>query len=324
MKIAVHTTCLSIAVSGLLGCSHSSKTASTEKSSHGSAKTNSVATGESTLIRHVSIKSAGDSSYTLPPYEEKLLENGLRILFVPDQTLPYVSYSLLVRVGAIQDPDGLSGVTSLVTELLNKGTKKRSAPQIAADLGQLGADLDASTSTEFSVVSASGLSTQADALLANLLEIVTEPTFSDAEIERVRKQTLSVIQRQEDNPEGFSEQAFDHFLFGQHPYSRPIIGTIKTVSAIRKKHIIQQYLHYFRPNNSYLAVVGKYTPELAGKIEKEFSKWQPREVAPAKLPAEEVISGLKVELIDKSGLVQAQIHIGNLGIARKDPDFLAL
>lgn len=272
----------------------------------------------------VPVKPDAKSAYKLPDFQEKRLDNGLQLLFVPDKRLPYVSYSLLIRAGAVQDPPELSGLASMVAELLDKGTKKRGAPQIAADLGQMGADFDASASVEYSVISASGLSTQAEPLLKNLLEIVTQPTFTDHEIERQRQQFLSAIERQVDNPEAFANLAFNAFLYGSEPYARSVTGNTKSIQAIKKKHIIQHYLKYFRPNNAILAVIGNFTPELATQVEKDFGSWQPREVSPPKFGEPPAIKGLQVELVDKPGLVQSQIRMGHIGIARLNDDFLPI
>ena len=101
---------------------------------------------------------AGSNSFELPQYQEKTLPNGLRILFVPDEKLPYVTFSLLVRAGSAQDPASHPGLTAMVAELLDKGTVKRSATQIANDLGNMGAELDSSASFDYTTVTASGLS----------------------------------------------------------------------------------------------------------------------------------------------------------------------
>lgn len=269
-------------------------------------------------------RAEGKTGYKLPPFEERKLANGLTVLLVPDQKLPYISLSLLIRAGSIQDPEGLTGLSSMVAELIDKGTKKRSAPQIAAELGQLGAELDATSSIEHTLISASSLSMQADALLKNVLEIVTEPTFSEKEIDRIRKQMLTMIDRRVDSPDAYTQLAFNAFLFGRHPYARPASGNQKSVMAIKKKHIIQHYLRHYRPNNAILAVVGKYTPELIEKVEKGFGAWQAREVPKSQFPEVEPIKGVQIELVDKPGLVQSQIRLGHLGIKRQNEDFVAL
>lgn len=270
--------------------------------------------------------SANDSKsgYRLRPFEEKTLENGLKILYVPDEALPYISLSLMVRSGAAQDPENQPGLASFVAEMLDKGTRKRSATQIADELGKLGADFDASASADYSLVSLSGLSHHGEQMLGNLAEIVMQPVFSDVEIERTRKNFLAQIERRLDHPDVFASNAFSQYLYGSHAYAHPAIGTEKSVRSLKKKNIIQHYLRFYRPNNTLLAVVGKITPEFKSKVETAFGAWEKREIPTVPFGKVPEIKGVQIELIDKPGLVQTQIRMGELGIKRQDPDFLAL
>ena len=271
-----------------------------------------------------SVVSETKSGYRLRAFEEKTLPNGLRLLFIPDGTLPYVSFSMLVRSGSAQDPKGQEGLSMMVAELLNKGTSKRSATQIASDLGNLGAEFEASASHDYSVISASSLSPNADALLANVLELVTMPSFPDAEIERTRKQALAHIARLPDSADAFADLAFQSYLYGDHPYGRPSSGTLASIKDLKKKNIIQAYLKTYRPNNAILAVVGQVTPELRQKIESGFGTWQKRDLPTPELQKPPKIEGLAIRVIDYPSLTQSQIRIGEMGIKRTDSDFLAL
>lgn len=264
------------------------------------------------------------SGYRLRDFEEKTLPNGLRILFIPDQALPYVSLSMLIRSGSAQDPKGQEGLASTVAELLTKGTTKRSATQIADDLGNMGAELDANASYDYSVVSASALSNVSAGLLTNMLEVVTQPTFPDAEIERTRKQALAQLARLPDNADAFADLAFSSYLYGDHPYGRPAIGTPKSLADLKKKNIIQSYLRNYRPNNAILAVVGQYSPDFRRKVEEGFGAWQQRDLPKTEWPVAAKPEGLGIRVIDYPGLVQSQIRIGTLGIQRSNKDFLAL
>jgi zinc protease len=285
-----------------------------------------IATGCSSSGKHTDGTPVMDtrSGYHLRTFEEKTLPNGLRLLFIPDNSLPYVSFSLLIRSGSAQDPKGQEGLSSMVAELLNKGTTKRSATQIATELGNMGAEFDANSAYDYSVLSASSLSPQADQLLSNVLEITTTPSFPDAEIERARKQTLAQLARLPDNADAFADLAFSSYLYGDHPYGRPTIGTVNSVKALKKKNIIQTYLKTYRPNNAILAVVGQLTPEIRAKVESGFGAWQKRDLAPTTWPETPKIEGLGIRVVDYPAIVQAQVRIGNMGIKRKDPDFLAL
>ena len=312
-----------IASLGLGACaSHPSKTESPSPAAATSSNAASPPPGASVpLLPSAEVKSPAAA---LRPFEEKTLANGLRLIFIPDNTLPSISFSMLIRSGSAQDPKGQEGLASMVAELIDKGTKTRSATQIADEIGNMGAEFDTNAAYDYSVVSASALTPQADQLFKNVLEVVTMPTFPDAEIERARAQALAHIARLPDNADAYADLAFSSYLYGDHPYGRPTIGTAQSVKDLKKKNIIQAYLRMFRPNNAILAVVGQYTPELRTKIEDGFGAWQKREVADVLIPEPTKVEGLSIRLIDKAGLVQSQIRIGNLGIKRSSPDFLAL
>jgi zinc protease len=212
----------------------------------------------------------------------------------------------------------------MTADLLDQGTSRHTAPQIAEALARLGTEFNAATEEDYSLASVGSLSTNADALLDLFSEVVMQPAFADAEIARARAQALARIQKRVDDANGFADAAFADYLFGDHPYSRTELGTATAMAEIKKKNIIMNYKRYYRPNNSILAVVGKIGPELRQRVEKVFGAWQPQEVAPPAFPPPPKIEGLSIRLVEKPGIQQAQIRIGQVGIRRQDEDFLAL
>lgn len=265
------------------------------------------------------------SSFRLPSFDEETLPNGLTLLYVPDESLPYVSYSLLVKGGASTDPADASGLTSFVADLLDQGTSKRNATEVADALAEVGAEFDASVNSDYSLFSSSALSTDAEVLADLFSEIVTQPSFSAEEVQRVSKKTIAQLKKRIDSPDAFIDVAWDANIYGEgHPYSHPVNGTVKSVEQFKRKNIIQHYLKYFRPNNSILAVVGKITPGVRAKVKEAFGHWEKRNVALVSPPEIPKVQGLQVLLVSKPGLVQSQIRIGNGGIKRNDPEFLTL
>jgi zinc protease len=270
---------------------------------------------------------AGASSptnYHLRNFEEKTLPNGLRILFIPDESLPYVSYSLMIKSGSDKDPETEAGLAEMVAGLLDKGTVKRNATQIADAFGTLGADFDASAGEDYSLISIGGLSMHAATLLTDFAEVTLQPAFSDLEIERVRKQMIAHVTKRIDNPEAYSQVAFQEYVYGAHPYGHPVSGTPASLRLIKKKNLIQHYLREYRPNNAILAVVGKYSPEVAEKVQSTFGAWQGRESKNAEFSQIQPPNGVQIRLVEKPGLTQTQIRMGSIGIKRQNPDFLAL
>ena len=127
-----------------------------------------------------------------------------------------------------------------------------------------------------------------------------------------------------DNPSTFAESEMDLYLFGNHPYGRDTDGTKETLKGIRKQDIIKHYLTYFRPNNATLAVVGAFDERFEKSVEDTFSKWSKRSIPIIAVQAPPNIEGIKVKLVVKSGLQQAQVRISSLGIARSNDDYLKL
>lgn len=270
----------------------------------------------------VSVNDSGVT--TLRPYRERNLSNGLKVLFINENSLPSLSFGLLIQSGATADPEGQTGLSNLVSDLLSQGTKKRDASKIADDLGLIGATFSSNVDNDYTYLALNGLSFSADQLLANFSELAMEPSFPDQEIERTKKQTLAMIDRGLDNSRVVADRAANQFLFGTHPYGRPVSGSYKDVAALTKKNIIQHYLRYYRPNNAILTVVGKFDAEFEKKVEAQFGSWVKRDVPKLDLDAPKAPEGLRIRVVEKAGLTQAQIRFGAIGIRRKDDDFLDL
>lgn len=267
---------------------------------------------------------SGSGVTALRAYRETTLPNGLKILFLEDQTLPSIALSLLVKTGSVQDPEGQAGLSNLVTELLDQGNKKRDAMGIADDLARLGAQFEASANYDYSTLSLTGLSFSANEVLVQFYDLATGPTFPNEEIERVKKQVIARLERGLDNPSYVADLATLRAVYPAHPYGRALLGTKKDVSALSKKSVIQHYLRYYRPNNSILSVVGKFDEAYARKVEATFANWTRRDVPASDIPVPVEAVGVRLRVVDKPGLTQAQIRFAGLGIERKDESFLAL
>jgi zinc protease len=267
--------------------------------------------------------STASSEFQLRSYQEETLPNGLRILFVPDNTLPRLSLNMVVKVGASQDPVGLEGLSQMTGWLLEDGTTRRSALQVADEFAFLGTELGTSVTHETTSVSASSLTADRKKLLQLFSEVILSPAYSQRELNRKREQAVSGLKRLVDNPSSYADHLLDQALFGAHPYGRLAIGSEASLKRISKSDLIKHYFKFFRPNNAMLAVVGSYDEAFRNEVRKAFSEWQPREFdkEESKNLSEAPAS---IKLVSKAGLKQAQIRFGHLGVSRTDPDFLRL
>jgi zinc protease len=261
----------------------------------------------------------------LPPIKEKVLENGLKVIVVEHHELPIVSLRLVCKAGSQYDPPGKAGVTNFMTGLLKKGTESRSATDIADKIDYIGGKLGAGSGWSATYVTCTVLTKHLETGLDLMQDIALHPAFSDDEIERLRQQTLSSIKNSKDQPASLASEAFNAWLYGNHPYAFPTEGTEETVTGITRDDILEQYHRIFIPNNAVLFIVGDIKPKQAFKIaEKAFGDWNQGEIPQVEFPEVKNPEGYRIRLINKPDATQARIRIGHLGIARENEDYFPI
>ncbi|UOF02767.1 M16 family metallopeptidase [Bdellovibrio reynosensis] len=266
----------------------------------------------------------GNGSFTLQPYKTVTLDNGLKIVFIRDTSLPRISLTMMLKTGTMQEPAQQAGLNALTAYLLEQGSQSRDAMKIADDFGQLGSSIDISAGADITTVYADSLNVSSDFLLDLFADVTMNPAFKEGEINRIRAQMVAALQKKVDNPSAFANLKMDQYLFGNHPYGRDENGTIEGLKGITKQDIIKHYLTFYRPNNASLAVVGNFKEDFEKRVQEQFSKWGKRSIPIIKAEAPPVIDGLKVKLVVKKGLQQTQIRIGQIGISRVDKEYLTL
>lgn len=267
-------------------------------------------------------KAYSGGGFTLLPFKQVVLPNGLRVYFVKDDSLPRVSLTLLVKAGLREE--SAPGLNALTASLLEQGTQSRSAIQIADELGQLGSNFEVNPGADFTTFSSDALKSGADALLTLFADMAMNPSFKDEEISRMKSQMRSGLIKKLDNPSAYADSEMKKIVWAGHAYSRDVSGTAENLTKLRKQDVIRHFLNYYRPNNAILAVTGNFDTSFESNVQSTFATWTAREVP---VPAKQTVSsepGLKVKLIVKKGLQQTQIRIAGAGIPRKDSRFLQL
>ncbi len=269
-------------------------------------------------------KKMSSGSFALRPFKEVTLENGLKVIFINDSSLPRVSLTLLVKSGVLQDPKGLEGLNALTSYLLEQGTQTKNAEQIADAFGSLGTEMNITPGADFTLLFSDSLSANKNDLLKLFSEIAMNPSFTDVELNRMRSQMIAGLQKKNDNPSQFADDKADELVFGKHPYSKDTNGTIESLKKMTKQDLIRHYLTFFRPNNSSLAVVGNFDAQFEKDISETFAKWNRKNIPSVSFDKLENLEANKTTTIKKKGLQQAQIRLSQVGIKRNDPDFIKL
>jgi zinc protease len=259
-----------------------------------------------------------------PPYELITLVNGLPVLVVPQHEQPSVSFRLLVRAGAMQEPTGKPGVASLASSLLNLGTTTRSAAAIADQIESAGGVMNVGSGSELTFLNGAVVKDQMDLILALASDMVQHPSFAPDELTRLRRQIGSALTVSYDDPGYLANLVFNRLVFGQHPYGRPSEGTPDSIGRITRDDIVAFHRTWFAPNNALLAIVGDVTTEEAvAAATRAFGSWQRKDLPEvrAMLPP---APARRLVVIDRPGSAQTDIRLGNLAIPRTHPDYLPL
>lgn len=260
----------------------------------------------------------------IPQPFETTLPNGLQVVIVEDRRLPYVTYRLALRTGTAHDPKDLPGLTDMMATMLTEGTEKRTSRQIAEEVARLGAQLSAGANSDYTTVSAAGLSIYGDRLLELMADVALHATFPENELALVKQNTKQALIAQRAQPSFLANERLSRVLFGEHPYS-VISATPQSVDAITRDRIREFHRARFIPNNAVLVIVGDVQrAQLLKQVEQLFGSWQKGEAASTSFPAPPARTERTIYLVDRPGSQQSNIVIADLGIARTSPDYFPL
>ena len=262
--------------------------------------------------------------FVIRDYQEATLTNGLKVLLVKDNSLPYISATLMIHSGSVSDPSPHFGLTSFVSGMLDRGTKKYSTMEIADAFGRLGTNLSIATDREYTFITSNTLSDHQVTLFDLLGEVISQATFPQKEIKRYKSEVLAALKTMADKPSSYTQRMYDAYLYGDHPYGRLTVGSIKSVEMITRPQILNHYSKVFRPNNATLAVVGDFKENIISLLEDSFKDWKEQSIEPIAFTPKPVMKKRLVRLVTKEDLKQAEIRIGHIGIKRDNPDFLKL
>lgn len=265
-------------------------------------------------------KPGPNPTFTLPPIDKTKLANGLEVWMVEQRELPIVSMNLVLRTGTSNEPADRTGVSGMVAQLMDDGTAKRSAAEIANKQQAIGANINAGSGWDSTNVTLQTLTKNLDAALDLYADIIQNPAFPATEMESLRARSLIGLRQQRSNPNAIANIAFNKVLYGDHPYGRD--NNEATIKAITRDDLVKFYEANYRPNNGTLIVVGSFDKaSLKSKLEAAFAGWKPGNISTATLPAIKPLERPGIYIIDRPGSAQSVVSIGQVGVDRMNPDY---
>ncbi|HZO17531.1 MAG TPA: pitrilysin family protein [Gemmatimonadaceae bacterium] len=263
-----------------------------------------------------------------PTIATATLSNGLKVYLAERRGVPLVNFNLMVDAGFAADHRGVLGTASLAMNMLDEGTKTRNALQISDDLQRFGAQLGTGSDVDVSTVFLSTLRESMDSSLAIFADVILNPSFPQADFDRLQKLQLAQIQREKVTPQQMALRVFPVLLYGSgHAYGIPLTGsgTEESVSKLRRNDLIEFHRTWFKPNNASIIVVGATTlAEITPRLERLFGAWRPGEVPKKNIGQVAHQPRSTVYVIDRPGSEQSIIFAGHVAPPKRNPREIAL
>ncbi|MBX7042285.1 MAG: insulinase family protein [Ignavibacteria bacterium] len=260
-----------------------------------------------------------------PSFYETVTSNGITVLVIEDRRLPLVTARFVFKSGAYFDflhGAEKSGLASVTSEMLSKGTALRSATKIAEETDFLGATLSTGADFDASYVSCYSLTKHFDSIFEIATDVIRNPAFLEEELSRVKEQRLNSFLAMKDDGDYLASRAYKKGIFGSNPLGSSVDGNEKSVSGMTTEDLVEFYRMHFTPDNLIVAFVGDISPETAvEKLEKCFAdvKGEGAEMQNFSPPP---LNEPKILLTRKEGAVQSSLRVGHTSICRNDPDFV--
>ena len=220
------------------------------------------------------------------PVRQFKLKNGLRLLVKEDHRLPFVEFRTVFLGGLLQENTERSGITSMMTKMLSKGTATRTAEQIASEIESLGGSLEPYAGNHSFGVSAEVLREDFETGLQLVSDVLLRPSFPADPLEREREIQLASIRGQRDHLLQCAFKALRRGLFGEAGYGLDSLGTETSVQSFTADSLRGFHQATVRPDNAVFAVYGDvHADAVRGAIEAEFGNWNYSAAAIAESPS---------------------------------------
>jgi len=254
----------------------------------------------------------------------EVLDSGLVLLHSERHNLPIVMVTLLIKASPLDEPPEKAGLANLTAEMLTEGTHGRTSEQISEEIEFIGGGLGASADDDYTMVSLSVLRKDIEKGFEIFADVLLNPSFPAHELSDMKRLVKGDIKQGEEDPGVVAGRAFSRAVYGEHPYGRPVEGTIEGIDAVEREDLVRFHRTYYRPNNSILSVVGDIShDEVMHLIRKYLALWRKGKVPPRRDYSFRETGSPDIIRIDRE-LTQANIILGHLGIERSNPDYYAV
>src|ERR1700747_1486904 len=190
-----------------------------------------------------------------------VLPGGLRVVTEHLPAVHSVALGIWVGVGSGEQDHGAAGATHYLEHLLFKGTRRRTALKISAEMDAVGGEMNAFTAKEYTCYYARVLDADLPLAVDVLSDMVTSSLIAPKDVDAERNVVLEEIAMNDDDPSDTAHEAFTAKLFGDTPLGRPILGSVDSINKITRDQILEHYQARYTPEHLVVAAAGNLDHE---------------------------------------------------------------
>ncbi|HZG02891.1 MAG TPA: pitrilysin family protein [Streptomyces sp.] len=252
-----------------------------------------------------------------------VLPGGLRVVTEAVPTVRSATFGIWVRVGSRDETPSLNGATHYLEHLLFKGTRRRSALEISAEIDAVGGEMNAFTAKEFTCYYARVLDTDLPLAIDVVCDMLTGSLIRAEDVEAERGVVLEEIAMTEDDPGDCVHDLFAKTMFGDTPLGRPVLGTNETINALTRDRIARFYRKHYDPTHLVVAAAGNLDHDtVVRQVREAFERAGALDRADAeplgpRTGSRRIRTAGRVDVLDR-GTEQAHVVLGMPGLSRTD------
>src|SRR6201995_4919874 len=240
--------------------------------------------------------------------QREVLPNGLIVLTEEMAHIRSISIGIWINTGSRDESADLNGISHFTEHMVFKGTKTRTARDIARQVDSIGGNIDAFTGKETICFNIKVLDEHVPVAIDILSDLVLNPTFDPKDITREKGVILEEIKMDEDNPDYLVHEIFTQNFWKDHPLGKPILGTKETVRRFEQKTLFDYYGKRFSGKNMVFSAAGNLEHDaFVDLVSRRFDRIQPSK---AELAETEPRTASKIVRRNKKALEQVQLLIG--------------
>jgi zinc protease len=247
---------------------------------------------------------------------------GIEAWLVESHDNPLIAMRFAFRGGASQDPQGKEGLAYFISAMMDEGAGDLDAVTFQEREQSLAMRMDFDASRDVMLGNVQTLSANKDEVFNLVRLALTAPRFDEDAVERVRAQILAGLKFDENDPGTVASLAWDRLAFQNHPYGRPIKGTMASIATMSRDDLKDYVARVFARDKLVISVVGDIDPETLGRALDHLFGGLPARSTLAPVADADPPLGPTREVIEMD-VPQSVAQFGHRGIARKDDDFIA-